>query len=236
MPKIAAETAWKDLYRLAGVAVLSMAAIIVLSIAGFAIWPYAPGTNTTTEIFTLIQSNRLAGLVVLDLGVTASTPLSLVLYLALFVGLRTVSRSYALVAFAFGMTATAAIIASRPLFEVFALSDLYASSTTEAQRSRYLAAGDTLLLLYHGTAFKLYVLFGAVSLVTSSVLMLRSEWFGRVVGYTGIVGNALSAGFVLPVVGPVFAFASLPVMVVWFLLLSRVFRQLARPGDSLKTL
>ena len=77
MPRIAAETAWKDLYRLAGVAVLSMAAIIVLSIAGFAIWPYAPGTNTTTEIFTLIQSNRLAGLVVLDLGVTASTPLSL---------------------------------------------------------------------------------------------------------------------------------------------------------------
>ncbi len=37
-----------------------------------------------------------------------------------------------------------------------------------------------------------------------------------------------TAGFVLPVVGPIFAFLSMPILAVWFILLARNFFRLAQ--------
>ena len=223
-----AEPGWKELYRLGGIAAIVSVIIMILSVAAFIVWPNAPGFNTTDDMFALVQENTAAALTALDLGVSVNNLFSILIYLSLFVALRRVNQSYSLIALAFGLVAVASAIAARPVFEIFTLSDLHAAAATDPEKSRYLAAGETLLVLFHGTAFKTYILLGGLSLLISSWPLLCSNIFGKAVAYVGIVGNIIAIGFVLPAVGPVFAFLSMPILAVWFILLARNFFRIAQ--------
>ena len=178
-----AEPGWKELYRLGGIAAIISIISMIISVAAFMIWPYAPGVTATENIFALVQENSAAALTALDSGVSVSNIFAILLYLALYVLLRQVNPSYALIALAFGLVGAASAIAARPIFEIFTLSDLHAAASTDLERSRYLAAGETLLVLFHGTAFKTYILLGGLSLLISSWLLLRSNFFGIVIAY-----------------------------------------------------
>lgn len=222
------EPGWSELYLLGGIAAIVLVAVMVVSVGLFVVWPNAPGSTATVDLFVLVQANTAAGLTALDLGVSLSNLLSILLYLALYIALRRINQSFALIALAFGLVAVAALVAARPVFEIFTLSDLYGATTGEPERSRYLAAGEALLVLFHGTAFKTYILLGGLSLLTSSWLMVRSRDFGKAPAYIGTVGNLASLGFLLPQIGAYFAFLSMVILAVWFLLLARVFFRLWR--------
>ena len=222
------EQGWNELYLLGGIAAIVLVVVMIVSVGLFVIWPNAPGTTATVDLFILIQHNSVAGLTALDLGVSLSNLFSILLYLALYVALRPINRSLALIAVTFGIVAAASLIAARPVFELFTLSDLYMSSASDVERSRYLAAGEALLVLFHGTAFKTYLLLGGLSLLTSSWLMLRSRYFSRASAYIGMVGNATSLGFLLPQIGAYFAFLSMMILAVWFILIARSFFRLRK--------
>ena len=224
------EPGWEELYLLGGIAAIVLVAVMMLSVGLFIVWPNAPGITATVDIFTLIQENRLAGLTALDLGVSLSNLVSILLYLALYVALRQINRSSALIALAFGLVAVASLIAARPIFEIFTLSAHHSSTASDLERSRYLAAGEALLVLFHGTAFKTYILLGGLSLLISSWLMLQSRPFGKPAAYIGMAGNAISLGFLLPQIGAYFAFLSMLILAVWFILLARTFLRLGRPS------
>ena len=110
------------------------------------------------------------------------------------------------------------------------LSDLYTTTTDNLEKARYLAAGEALLVLFHGTAFKNYILLGGLSLLISCWLMLRDSRFGRAAAYVGIFSNTVSLGFLLPTIGALFALLSMPILAVWFILLARTFLRLGRPS------
>ena len=219
---------WKDLYKLAGIAAIVSEFVILLGIVTFFIWPYAPGSKTTEEILRLLQSDPLGGLVSLDLFLFVGNLFSVFLFLALYVSLRPVNPSYALVALAVGLIGLVLLIPARPIVELFALSRQYAAATTDAARSQILAAGDALLALFDGTNWFMNTLLGALSLLTSSLLMLRSKTYSKATAYAGIFTNAVVCGFFIPTLGKFLLFLSLPGYMIWYFLLAKRFFQMGR--------
>ena len=55
--------------------------IVILAVAVFFIWPYAPGFASTEEIFTAIQGDRLGGLMALDFFLVVGNLVSVLTYL-----------------------------------------------------------------------------------------------------------------------------------------------------------
>ena len=202
--------------------------MILLGIVTYFIWPYAPGSKTTEEILRLLQSDPLGGLVSLDLFLFVGNLFSVFLFLALYVSLRPVNPSYALVALAVGLIGLVLLIPARPIFELFALSRQYAAATTDAARSQILAAGDALLALFDGTNWFMNTLLGALSLLTSSLLMLRSKTYSKATAYAGIFTNAVVCGFFIPTLGKFLLFLSLPGYMIWYFLLAKRFFQMGR--------
>ncbi|MBW7885023.1 MAG: hypothetical protein H3C34_20780 [Caldilineaceae bacterium] len=219
---------WKDLYTIGGITAIVMEIVLVLSIAAVFIWPYAPGQISTESIFLLLQNDRLGGLISLDFLLVVGNLLGILLFLALYVSLKPVNESYALIALALGLVADVLIIPARPISELFTLSDLYAAATTEAARSHYLAAGEALLVLFNGTGWFTNTLLGGLSLLISSLLMLHSNVFGRLTAYVGIATNIAVCGFFIPGIGLLLLFLSLPGYIIWYIQLARTFLQLGR--------
>jgi hypothetical protein len=219
---------WKDLYRIAGIAAVISLAIIFLGAVTYFIWPFTPGVETTENILLFLQSNRLGGLISLDFFLFVGNLFSITLFLAFYVSLKQVNESYALIALALGLIGVPLLIPSRPLIEMFALSRSYANAGTETARSQTLAAAQALLALFNGTNWFMNTLLGSISLLISSLLMLRSNLYSRSIAYVGIFTNLVVIGFFIPVVGAFLLFLSLPGYILWYFLLTRRFFQMAR--------
>lgn len=228
MESPALDSRWKVLYRVAAVAALVSELTILLGLVTYFIWPYAPGNQSTESIFLLLQTNILGGLISLDLFLLLSNLFGVMLFLGLYASLRSVNESYALIALVMGLIAIILLVPARPIIELLSLSRLYVSATTEAARSQYLAAGDALLALFDGMGWFMNTLLGALSLLTSSLLMLRSRLFTKSTAYVGIVTNLAVCGFFIPVLGKLLLFLSLPGYIIWYFQLARKFFQMAR--------
>lgn len=224
----AADPRWKDLYKIGGIACTASVIIIVLGFIAYFIWPYAPGRITTADIFASIQTDWLGGLVALDFLLLLGNLVSILVFVALYVALKQVNESYALIALVVGLVGLAAIIPSRPIAEMFSLSHLYTTAATEAEQNHYLAAGEALLALFNGSAWIINTILGTISLLISALLMLRSTIFGKATAYVGIITTVVTLGFFLPGIGAFLLFLSLPLMVIWEIQLARRFFQLGQ--------
>ncbi len=230
-----ADPRWQDLYRIGGLASLVGVVITVLAVIAFLIWPYQPGFTSTEDVFATLQSDRLGGLFALDLLFIVGSLVSILPLLALYVALRRVNESYALIALGLGLVGIVSLIPARPIAEVALLSDRYAAATTDAAKSHYLAAGETLLALFNGTAWLVSIVFVSVSSLISCLLMLRSKIFSKATAYIGIVSNVSALGFLIPVVGMVFLFLATLGGAVFQVLIGRTLLRmgLSKPDFSL---
>lgn len=219
---------WKDLYRFGGIAILTNLAVMLVSVVGYLIWPYAAGTTPTEEIFALIENNIWAAFIALDLGVSIGNLFSIFVYLALYVALRRVKASSALIALALGLFALAAMIAARPVLEIFTLSNAYAAAVAESERVLYLTAGESLLVQFHGAAWHTSILLGSLASLIFASLMRHSPHFGRALAYIGIVTFAVGTFFWLPGIGVLILFLNMLGSVPWSILLARAFFRLAK--------
>lgn len=219
---------WKDLYKLAGVAAVVSILVIFLGFITYFIWPYSPGIKSTESILLLLKSDPFGGLVSLDLFLFVGNLFSILLFLALYVSLKQTNESYALIALAFGLIGVVLLIPSRPIFELFALSGQYTAASTDAARSQTLAAATALLVLFDGTGWFMNTLLGAISLLISSILMLRSQVYSKVTAYVGIITNGMVCGFFIPVVGKLLLFLCLIGYVIWYIQLAKRFFQIAK--------
>lgn len=212
---------WHSLYTIGGVSCLLVATLIVLAIVAYFIWPYTPGARSTESIFATLHSDRLGGLISLDLLMLLTMLVNILPLLALYASLKQVNPSYALIALAIGLIAIVLVIQSRPLVELVSLSDQYAAATTDAARIRYLAAGDMLLSYFSGTAWMIQTTLLALSGLISSALMLRSPVFGKKTAYIGLINSALGLGFFIPVIGIILLFLNTIGSVLWYILVAR---------------
>jgi hypothetical protein len=227
---------WSWLYRLGGAATFVSAALIVVAGAVFMTWPppgFEPSAANTREWFAFFQAHRLAGVFNLDLVMVIDGVLVIPLFLALYMALRHVSRSWVTLGVAAVLIGTAGYFAINPAFSMLALSDQYEGAATEAERAAALAAGQTMLAIYKGTDFNLYIVLVSAGGVIVSAAMLRDRAFGRAAGLCGIASNALNPGMFLPIVGFAIGFIALLPLIAWYVLVGRGLLRLARAPSAI---
>jgi len=221
---------WKELYKIGAIAAILSEIVLIIGIVTFFIYPFAPGNQSTESIFLLLQNDQLGGLLSLDFHLVLGNLFGILLFLALYVSLRQVNESYALIALVLGLVADFLIFPARPISELFSISGLYASATTEIAKSQYLAAGEALLSLFNGTSWFINTLLGGFSLLVSSLLMLRGNVFSKSTAIVGIITNAAVCLFFIPTIGTYLLLLSLPGYMIWFVQLTRRFLKMAQSG------
>lgn len=242
-----ADAKWQSLYKVGGVAALVTAALVVTGVITFVAWPPPPPEAPVTDWFALFQRNWFVGMLSLDLVMLASYIVIIPLLLALYVALRRCSEVLMALATAFGLVGTATYFASSRVFEMLALSQQYAAATTEAQRASLVTIGQSMLITYlgsfaapaslsvwnyQGTAFNVSFVFFSVACLIIAVVMLRSDSFGKVIGYVGIVAYMTTLGFFAPVVGLWLSLVGLVMQLAWYILVARALFRLAHRMDE----
>lgn len=227
--KVAAEgPAWTWLYRGGGAAALLTALFLPIQIAVFFVYP---PPDSVTGWFQLFQSNRLAGLLDLDLLLMADQVLTVLMFLALYVLLRRTSQSFMLMGVALGLFSTVLFVAPNPAFAMLSLSNAY-TAAAETQKAVLLSAGQAVMAQWQGSAFQASYLIGSLSSILISAVMLRSGLFSKAAGWMGIASNALALGLYVPVVGVYISIFSVVFLWAWYLLTGLRLLQLARSAST----
>lgn len=217
------DTKWKDLYKIGGISFIITTVLILFAIIGFFIWPYSPSENTTADILTTLDNDIWKGLFSLDLIMLITMLVNIFPLLALYVSLKNVNESYALIAFVLALIGVATIIPARPLQEMVILSEKYARAKTEIERNIYLASGETYLALFDGTAWLVQTVLLMLSGLINALLMLKSKMFSKTTAWIGIIAAALGFGFFIPKIGVGFLFINTILTIPFYILIALVF-------------
>lgn len=195
--------------------------------------------TTAAEAFTLLQKNKMVGLLRLDLPTTIAMPLYYFLVLGLFAALRHTDRANAILSTALTLVGVTLFLAMPTGLSMVPLSERYAAATTEALRIQLQAAGEAILATYiwHGTGAMLGGILLQGGLVLISVVMLRSRIFSKTTAYLGVLTHGLDlahivVGLLLPRFGVVLMAIAGPLYPVWFLLVGRRLLQLATRNEA----
>lgn len=210
---------WIALYKIGGVSFFVIAGLILFAIIAFFIWPYEPGAASTKEIFELLAQDTIGGLMALDLPMLVIVALNILPVLSLYVALKKMNESYALIALVLGLTTVVLLIFARPLLELVELSNRYTAATELDEKKQYLAAGDALLTLFNGTAWFIQTIFFVTWGLINSLLMLKSPIFSKLTAYVGIIVSALGYAFFIPVIGIPLLFVNTIGGILWYVMI-----------------
>lgn len=216
------------LYRLGGIAALVMLGIMIIQIIVFIIWP---PPDTVGGFFALFESNKLLGLLSMDLLYLVNNAILVLIYLALFAALQPAGRTAMTISLVLGLVGICAYFSSNTAFEMLSLSNQYAAATTESQKLISLAAAEGMLATYRGTAFLVYYVLNAIALLILAVVMLKSKFFSKGTAIIGIIAGILMAvPSTAGTAGMVFALASLVPWGIFLVLIARAFFTIGRTG------
>jgi hypothetical protein len=212
------DSRWSAVAKLGGWAAISMLALIPLQIVAYVV---SPPPTSVIGWYELFADNRLLALVDLDLLLLVDYLLAGAVFVALWVSMRRSHPAAMAIMLGLELLAIAAYIASNPAIEMMSLADQYAAATTDARRGQLVAAGESTLAAWTGTAFVTSYLLSAAATLVASIAMLRSGVFSRATAVLGIVYGALN---VVPsnagTLGLVLSLASLIPMVAWLALIA----------------
>lgn len=220
-----ADSAWRSLYRVGGTAALTIVAIALVQMIAFVVWPppgFEADVGTVTGYFTLLQDNMLLGLLHLDLLLMVDYVLLVLMFLALYIVLRQVSQSLIAIAMALVFVGIATYFPSNIAFSMLSLSDQYAATTTDAQRTMLLASGQALLTsLQSSTFYVSYILMSVAGMIISAVMLQSSSIFSKLTAYVGILASVLGLGLFVPTIGLLLSLISLIPTMMWYILIAR---------------
>lgn len=195
---------WKSLSTVGGAAALVAGVLFRRNIAaevGLITGKMTP--FTVTNWFALLQSNRLLGLVQLNILDLVNYTFIALMFLALYVVLKGVNKSCMAIAMPLGLVGIAVYFASNTAFSMLSLSDQYAAATTDVERTMLAAAGQAMLAVNRfsntgahpgaGGYFSLLLL--AVAGMITSVIMLKSAVFNRATAIVGILAAAFDLAY-----------------------------------------
>lgn len=187
-----ADPAYKNLYKLGGVAAWLVVVLTLSEVVGFIFYPQ-PGS--VEDWFRLFQDNPWIGLLNFWGLEVPMYVLFAVAFLALYVVLRKADAGKMAIALAFALLGIGIFLATNNPFSMLSLSHQYAAATTNAQRSALLAAGQALLANTGQRAvggFNVGLFLVSVAGLIVSSVMLRSRSFSQTTTYLGILAYALS--------------------------------------------
>lgn len=209
----------RALLKLGGIMALIIVLLIPIQMFVFIAWP--PPSNVG-DFFSLFQQNWFLGLLSLDLLYLLNNVLLVFVYLGLYIALRRVNQAYMLVALVLGLIGITVYYASAVAFEMLSLSKQYFVAENETLKIQLLTCGQMLLETYKGTAFDVYYVFNAATLLIISVVMLRDNTFSRATAIWGLASGIL---MVIPstagTIGLAFGIGSLIPWVVFSILIAK---------------
>ena len=182
------DTRWSGLLQIGGGASI---AIAVLLIGEFTVYATIPDPGSLAENnLELFTESPLAGLLSFDLLGMVAYLLFVPTILAVYVALHRQSEGAMLIATAFFFVGIADFFATNTAFPMLALSKQYALANTPEAKQLTLAAAQAMIALFEDNAFLVSYVIVSFSWLILSMVMLRSEEFGRVTGTLGILSGA----------------------------------------------
>ena len=221
------EQGWKPLFNLGGVSALMMVGIIIAQMIVFMSAP-PPYEGGASAWFALFQNNKIIGLINFELLMIVYVFLSIPITLSLYVLLRRVSPSFTTLYVVLSLIGIMSFIVARPAFEMLFLSNGYAAATTDAERAVYLSAGETLLAVFHGTAFQVSYVLGSLGGLIISIVMLKTDVFSKTTAYLRIASSVFDFGLYVPAVGMYISIFSVLFLLIWDILVAQRLFQLGR--------
>jgi hypothetical protein len=229
---------WGGLYRVAAVAALIFTVYSLVTMALLLTVGGQP--ESAAEAFDMLGKSRLIGLLRLDVLTLLIVPLYYPIFLSIFAALRKTHLAYSTLAALLAFAGVTLFLATPSVFSWLALSDKFAAATTQAQKEQLLGAGEALLAtdMFHGSGAIIGGVLMLVAALVLSVLMLRSEAFGRATAYVGIVSHGLDllrifVSSFAPQAGVLIMAVAGPLYLAWFPLLARDLFRLARRDATL---
>ncbi len=223
------------LCRTGGVAAFVLVAYSLFTMVQLTVLGGPPAT--AAEAFRLLQSDRIVGLLRLDLPTIVAMPLYYFVFLGLYAALKRTDRAKAILSTALAFVGVTLLLATPTALSMMSLSQNYASATTEATRTQFLAAGEAVLAtdIWHGTGAIMGGILLQSGAVLISVVMLRSSVFSRTTAYMGIVMHGLDLArivfaLLLPTSGVILMAIAGPLYPVWFFLVGRRLLRIAAKG------
>lgn len=226
---------WSGLYWAAGVAAFLLIVYALATMVQLVVLGGSP--TTAADAFSLLHNHRIVGLLRLDLPTVCVMPLYYLLFLGLLAALWRTDRAIATLSTALAFVGVTLVLATPTGLSMMWLSEKYAAATTEAARLQLLAAGEALLAtdVWHGTGAIIGGILLQSAAVLISVVMLRSNVFGKPTAYLGILMHGFDLahivlGLFLPVAGVVFMAIAGPFYPIWLFLVGRRLLKLAAPS------
>lgn len=179
---------WNQLFKIGGYAAIAVVCIIPIQILIFSVFP--PPSNVV-GFFELFNQNWILGLLSLDLLYLVNNAIIIILYLALFAALRKTHFAYMLIAITIGLVGITTYYSSSVAFEMMSLSNQYFTTENLEIKQQMLAAGQSMLVTYKGTAFDVYYILNAVTLLLISRVMLMDKTFSRSTAIWGLISGVL---------------------------------------------
>jgi hypothetical protein len=198
------DTESKILFKIGGLAALLAGGIFRRNLAAeVVLFAEETAPVTVSDWFALLQSNRLLGLTYLNFFDVVNYALVSLMLLALYAVLKKTNKSYMSIAMLPGFLGIAVYFASNTAFSMLSLSDQYVTAATDTERSMLLSAGEAMLAInrftsqgaHPGTGGYLSLLLIAISGLITSVVMLRSNAFHRVIAYVGILASVFDLAY-----------------------------------------
>ena len=220
------DTTWREFYRVAAVSAFLVVILNIAAIAlDFAAPPPISGGAATLEF---IASHKASYIIEQQLWLAPGV-FALVVFMALYLALQYVNRSWAALGALIGGAAWALTLAipttSRGAPPLVYLSDQYVAASSEAQRVTLASAAEA-LIAQNNTPTLVGVL-TTVGMLIISLAMLKGV-FPKSVAYIGIVGGVVGVlsealRFVLPNLYAVYGL----LLLIWFIALGWALYRLA---------
>jgi hypothetical protein len=235
------ESAWKGLYFIGGVAAFlalivfrRFFAVELMAFNGFGIFEIPPNEPTSAlEWFTLLEGNKLVGLILLGIVDLINYALVGLIFLAVYGALRKVNQIAMGLAIIFSVISLSVYFASNQALSFLHLSKQFQAATSDAERAIYLGAGEALSANIQGTGWytSLFLIYLAGLII--SIVMFQSNLFNKATAWTGILAN--SFGLLLfptlifaPAIAWIPPSLSAPFRVTWYVFIAIKLLKLAK--------
>lgn len=191
------------------------------------------------EIFDLLNTNQLVGMLRLDALTTLVMPLYYLLLLSLYFALRKDQPVAVTLSLLLGCVGLTLFLSAPSFLSWLTLSDKFAATTDAAQKSLLLAAGESVLAtdLWHGSGAFVGGLLVQIATLLLSLAMLRSSLFRKSTAWVGVVTHSLDLAHILvlpllPALGAVLMSTGGTLYLLWFPLLAGDFFRQGRRSEK----
>lgn len=230
---------WNRLFKLGGISAWIQLGCLLFTFISLTIVGGEP--TSAEEAFSMLQGDRLTGLLRLDLATFTLLSLFPFVTIAIYAAFRETRSAYSLLTLVLILVGTLLGLANHSAFSILYLNDLHAPADM-AMQTQLLAAGDAILAgnMWNSSAGFIAGLFMQGGLAFISYIMLSSSKFSKVTAYSGLLANGLDfvhmplmlfaptlSSFILAISGIFY--------LIWFPTLGRDLHRLGK-GDKSNTI